>query len=119
MKSYRGLLAAFLLTAGLAVAGGTAYAQVSDAPLIRVKVKTPKSQHFKGEVLHADAISMVVRDRKDPRFIRTFTYAPKVKEQMDKVLARGGYQYGDKVEIRYQAGDDVALAIKGRPSKPL
>ncbi len=121
MKSFRSLLSAFLLAVGLAVAGGTAYAQVSDAPPIRVKVKAPKSrqERFKGEVLHADALSMIVRDRKDPRFIRTFTYSPKVKDQMDKVLARGGYQYGDKVEIRHQAGDDVALAIKGRPSKPL
>ncbi len=119
MKSSRSLLVAFLLAAGLAVVGGIAPAQVSDAPPIRVKVKAPKSQRFQGEVLHADAISMMVRDRKDPRFIRTFTYSLKVKQQMDKVLARGGYQYGDKVEIRYQAGEDVALAIKGRPSKPI
>jgi len=119
MKSFRTLLVAFSLAGAIAACGGTACAQVSEAPPIRVKGKAPRSERFKGEVLHADSISMMVRDRKDPRFIRTFTYSPKVKEQMGKIIARGGYQYGDKVEIRYQAGQDVALAIKGRPSKPI
>lgn len=121
MKSFRTLLVAFSLAGSIAACGGTARAQVSEAPPIRVKVKVPKARpgRFKGEVLHADSVSMMVRDRKDPRFIRTFTYSPKVKEQMDKIIARGGYQYGDKVEIRYQTGQDVALAIKGRPSKPI
>ena len=29
----------------------------------------------------------------------------------------GGYKYGDKVKIRYQQGQTVALKIHGRPSK--
>ena len=119
MKSFRTLLIVLSLAGGMAAAALPVCAQVSEAPPIRVKVKTPKAQNFKGEVLHADAVSILVRDRKDSRFIRSFTYSAKVKEQMDKILARGGYQYGDKVEIRYQVGQDVALAIKGRPSKPL
>ena len=119
MKSFRSLLIMLSLAGGMGAAALPAGTQVSEAPPIRLKVKAPKAQNFKGEVLHADAISMMVRDRKDPRFIRTFTYSPKVKEQMDKILARGGYQYGDKVEIRYRAGQDVALVIKGKPSKPL
>lgn len=119
MKSFRTLLVAFSLAGTIAACGGTARAQVSEAPPIRVKVKVPRPERFKGEVLHADSISMMVRDRRDPRFVRTFTYSPKVREQMEKIIARGGYQYGDKVEIRYQAGQDVALAIKGRPSKPI
>jgi hypothetical protein len=37
---------------------------------------------------------------------------------MQKLLDRGGYQYGDKVEIQHEAGSDVALQIKGKPSRP-
>jgi hypothetical protein len=119
MKTSRILAPA--LAALVMVTGASARAQVTTAPPIVVKVKTPKPKQdrFKGEVLHADALSIIVRDRKDPRFIRTFTYTPKVKDKMDKIFARGGYQYGDKVQIRYEAGKDVALAISGKPSKPL
>jgi len=101
-------------------------AQVTTAPAIRAKIKQPKTQliWFKGQVLHADQRSIVVRDPKDPRFVRTFTYSPKAQAKMDRILENGGYQYGDKVKIQYQAGqtgsnEDVALDIKGRPSKPL
>jgi hypothetical protein len=98
-----------------------ARAQMATTPPIVVKTKTPRNNQsrFKGEVLHADAIAIIVRDRKDPRLIRTFTYSVKVKEQMEQILANGGYQYGDRVVIRYENGKDEALAISGRPSKPL
>ena len=35
---------------------------------------------------------------------------------MLQIAARGGYRYGDKIEIEYAAGSDVALQIKGKPS---
>jgi hypothetical protein len=38
---------------------------------------------------------------------------------MQKLFDQGGYQYGDKVEIWYMQGTDVAVRIKGKPSKPL
>ncbi len=36
---------------------------------------------------------------------------------MQKVFNAGGYKYGDEVVIWYQQGTDVALKIKGKPSK--
>lgn len=125
MKSSKIAIAALAAAAVLTASAGGARAQVTTAPAIHVKVKQPKTlKWFKGEVLHADQLSIIVRDRQDPRFIRTFTYSPKVKEEMDKILERGGFQYGDKVQIRYQpdqsaSGKDVALDIRGRPSKAL
>jgi hypothetical protein len=111
---------ALLLAAGALGMAAPARAQVTTPPIV-VKTKTPRNNQsrFKGEVIHADAISIVVRDRKDPRFVRTFTYSPKVKEQMEQIIASGGYQFGDRVVIRYENGKDEALAISGRPSKPL
>ncbi len=125
MKSSKIAIAALAVAATVAAAIAGARAQVTTAPAIRVKLKQPKTlKWFKGEVMHVDQLSIIVRDRRDPRFIRTFTYSPKVKEEMDKILERGGFQYGDKVQIQYQPGQsassqDVALDIKGRPSKPL
>jgi len=123
MKSYR-ILAALALAAGFAAGGTVARAQSVDLPGIQINAKPKKvAQYvkFKGEVLHADSASIMVRDPNDTRFIHTFTYSPKVKEQMDRIIAKGGYQYGDKVEVRYQPGQgqDVAIAIKGKPSKPI
>jgi len=126
MKSSRIAIAALVVVIAVAAATTVARAQVTTAPAIRVKVKQLKTQlsWFKGEVLHADQLSIIVRDRQDPRFVRTFTYSPKAKEKMERIIENGGYQYGDKVKIQYQAGQtdssqNVALDIKGRPSKPL
>jgi Spy/CpxP family protein refolding chaperone len=124
MKKSRIAIAALALAG--TVGAMAARAQVTTAPAIRAKIKQPKTQliWFKGEVLHADQRSIIVRDPQDPRFVRTFTYSPRVQEKMDRILENGGYQYGDRVKIQYQAGQagsnpDVALDIKGRPSKPL
>ena len=38
---------------------------------------------------------------------------------MQQILTDGGYQYDDKVEIESMPGSDIALRIKGKPSKPL
>jgi hypothetical protein len=38
---------------------------------------------------------------------------------MQKLLDQGGYQFGDKVVIQYLPGTEVALKIKGKPSKPI
>ena len=38
---------------------------------------------------------------------------------MQAVLDKGGFQYGDKVNILFQPGQTVALRIHGKPSKPL
>jgi hypothetical protein len=71
----------------------------------------------KVEVLHADANSMVVSEQGNERVIHTFTYSDKVKTQMQKIIDKGGYQYGDKISIRYALGGTVALKIHGKPSK--
>ena len=59
-----------------------------------------------------------VRSLNNQRDIRTFSYSAGIRDQMRAIYNRGGYQYGDKVEIRYQPGSEIALKIKGKPSKP-
>jgi hypothetical protein len=78
---------------------------------------TAKSNWMKGEVIHADSNEIVVREEQNGMMIHTFTYTPELRERMQTISNNGGYQYGDKVKIRYQAGQTVALKIHGRPSK--
>jgi hypothetical protein len=100
-----------------------AHAQIN-SPVI-VKSPTPKASNaakgswLKGEVIHADANSIVVREQDNGMMIHTFTYTPEVQAQMQKLADQGGYQYGDKVKILYQQGQTVALKVRGKPSKAI
>lgn len=120
--------AAFLLVAGLAVAAAPARAQdpvtavAVAAPIViheitPKKTKSPSGAWMKVEFLHADNNSMVVSEQGNERMIHTFTYNADVKTKMQKIINAGGYQYGDKIKIRYAPGTTVALKIHGKPSK--
>jgi hypothetical protein len=37
---------------------------------------------------------------------------------MQKIVDKGGYQYGDKVTIYYNPSTMQAMKVKGKPSKP-
>ena len=80
---------------------------------------TGKGNWMKGEVIHADSNEMVVREQQNGMMIHTFTYTSALRERMQRISDRGGYQYGDKVKILYQKGQTVALKIHGKPSKSL
>ncbi len=97
----------------------TLAAQQQVLPPIVVVAKKPKVEKFRGEVLSATTLQLVARSRENATVIRTFSYTPAVREQMQKIIDRGGYQHGDRVEIHHEAGKDVAVKIKGKPSKPL
>ena len=113
------LRALLLVGAALLAAAAPLRAQIDISKPIRIKEVRPKRVTFRGEVMHANSAQITVRSQENERVIRTFTYSPKVGEQMQQILERGGYQYGDKVVIQHEAGRDVALRIKGKPSKPL
>jgi hypothetical protein len=95
-------------------------AQVKDADTSRpIVVKTPKETKpknvkFIGEVVNSNIQSITVRSSDNERLIRTFTFSPELREKLQPVLDRGGYQYGDKVTIETQPNSDVALSIKGK-----
>ena len=109
----------WLAAAGVAAAAAPLAAQVVTAKPIVIKEVKPKPAKFQGEVLHATNAAITVRSRENERVLRTFTYTPKVREQMLEIIDKGGYQYGDKVEIKYDPITNVAVRIKGKPSKPL
>ena len=59
-----------------------------------------------------------VRSLTNEHEIHTFVYSDQ-DSRPDAGLFGGGYQYGDKVKIRYQPGTEIALKIEGKPSKHL
>jgi hypothetical protein len=115
MKKRRIFIAAAALAAALAMMAAPLRAK---EPQQNTNVKPGARVWLKGEVIHADAHSIVVRDPADMRMIHTFTYAPAVRTRMQAIIQQGGYRYGDKVKILYLQGQTVALEILGKPSKP-
>jgi hypothetical protein len=117
-------IACFLaLAAAAAFAARPAHAQVTTSKPITVKVKTakpkkPKVDTFKGEVLHMDGSSIMVRDASDTAVVRTFTYTPALSKKLQKLLERGGYPYGERVRVKYAEGGTVAQGISGKAPKP-
>lgn len=113
------LLAAVLLLAGT----GAAHAQVqsidTSQPIVikSSKPATPKTLKFLGDFVSSTPTSITVRDRNNSFHLQTFTYSPQLQTKMSQITAHGGYRYGDKLEIDYTTGTDVALNIKGKPSK--
>jgi len=104
----------------LALAPVPARAQsIGIAQPIIIKQSPPKGRWLKAEVIHADSMSIMVREQENERKIYTFSYSEKIQGHMDKIMANGGYQSGDKVKIRYVPGYALALDIKGKPSKPI
>ncbi len=130
MKSYKIFVASCVLAAGLAISAAAAQAQVVEsvvaAPIVTKIVRTitpkgapPGTNWLKAEVIYAGANAIVVREQANGLMIHSFTFGPELKDKMQAVLDKGGYQYGDKVNILYQPGQTVALRIHGKPSKPL
>ncbi len=130
MKNYRIFAASCVLAAGLAISAGAAQAQIVEtmvaAPIVTKVISTitpkgapPGTSWLKAEVIVASANSIVVREQANGLMIHSFTFGPELKDKMQAVLDKGGFQYGDKVNILYQPGQTVALRIHGKPSKPL
>ncbi len=108
-----------LALATLAAAAPSARAQMDSTAPIVVRQQKVKPLWMKAEVIHADHNTLVVREAANEMAVHTFTYGPKAAEQMQKVLDAGGYQRGDAIKIRFRSGQTVALAIKGKPSRPI
>ena len=130
MKNYKIIAVSCMLAGGLAISAGPARAQVGEAvvaaPIVTKVISTiapkgtPKGMSWlKAEVIFASANSIVVREQANGMAIHSFSFAPELKDKMQAVLDKGGYQYGDKVNILYQTGQTVAVRIHGKPSKPL
>jgi hypothetical protein len=97
---------------------------VNEAAPIIIKALTPKPkpvgvQKFEGYIVNANTAQVTVRAKGNDMGIQTFALNPEVATRMQKIVDNGGYQYGDKITVYYDATSRVAVKIKGKPSRPL
>jgi len=97
---------------------------VNTAAPIVVKAVTPKTnpakaQKFQGYYMHANAAQVTLRAMGNDMAVRTFALDGNVSAQMQKIIAAGGYKYGDKITVYYDPATLTATKIKGKPSRPL
>jgi hypothetical protein len=93
------------------------------APIIVAAVK-PKPKNtgldkFEGFVMHANNAQITVRAKGNDMAIRTFPLSQAAADKMQKIIDKGGYQYGDKVTVYYVPATSQAIKFKGKPSKPI
>jgi membrane-bound inhibitor of C-type lysozyme len=110
------LAASVALSGAIAVAAAPAVANAQNAAPAPPAPATVIKAKF--EVISMLSQALQVRSLTNPRDVHTFSYANELRPQMLKVQSAGGYKYGDKVVVWYREGTEVALKIKGRPSKP-
>ena len=97
---------------------------VDTAVPIVVAAVTPKPKptgldKFEGFVMHANNAQITVREKGNDMAIRTFPLSQTASEKMQKIIDKGGYQYGDKVTVYYEPASSRAVKFKGKPSKPI
>jgi hypothetical protein len=114
------LLTALALAAGLTFASSSAQAQFQVSQPVVVKSPKPSTKllKYKGTVISANSATITLRNPQNPQLIQSFSFSPQVRDQMVKILTRGGFQYGDVVTVQHAAGSDVAQRMHGKPSKP-
>jgi hypothetical protein len=83
------------------------------------KPKATGTAKFHGYVMHANIAQVTVRAEGNDLAVQTFRLDDKTSAKMQEIIDKGGYQYGDKVTVYYDAQSLKAVRIKGRPSKPL
>ncbi|SRR6266852_7135531 len=115
---------AFLALAAFAVcvAAISARARQLNSQVATINMGQPDSSKpvkSKFEVLHMFENSIQVRSLANGLEIHTFVYSDGIRDNMQALFEQGGFQYGDKITIWHRPGADVALRIKGKPSKPL
>ena len=93
------------------------------APIV-AKIVTPKPKNtglakFEGYVMNANIAQITVRAKGNDLGIQTFALNQDVAAKMQKIIDKGGYQYGDKITVYYDPTSKQAVKIKGKPSKAL
>jgi hypothetical protein len=92
---------------------------VSAVSAIAPKPKPTGLQKFQGYIMNSNVAQVTVRAKGNEMAIQTFPLSQPVAAQMQRIIDRGGYQYGDKITVYYDPQSHKAVRIKGKPSQPL
>lgn len=96
---------------------GTAAAAVVQA--IKPKKQPSPYPKFEGTVMNANNVLITVRGKENELAVRTFTLSTEARDKMQKIIDKGGYQYGDKITVFFDPATNQAIKIKGKASKPI
>jgi hypothetical protein len=86
---------------------------------VKPKPKQTGLDKFEGFVMNANNAQITVRAKGSNLTIRTFPLSEAASAKMQKIVEKGGYQYGDKVTVYYEPATSKAIKFKGKPSKPI
>jgi hypothetical protein len=97
---------------------------VSTAAPIVVKAISPKplppgTQKFQGYFMNGNVAQVTLKAKGNDMALQTFPLTPEAAATMQRIIDKGGYQYGDKVTVIYDTATLKALKVKGKPSRPL
>lgn len=117
------LALAVLMGMGSVVAMAQDPIVVGTAAAAVVQAITPKKQSpypkFEGTVMNSNNVLITVRGKENELAVRTFTLTEEAAAKMQKIIDKGGYQYGDKVKVYYDPTTNKAIKITGKASKPI
>ncbi|HEY4906603.1 MAG TPA: hypothetical protein VIH74_04080 [Candidatus Acidoferrum sp.] len=119
-----------LMLAGLSCSTASAQTPAEVVPVIDtavpIIVNTVKPKplpngiaKFDGTVMNATSVQITVKAKGNDMSIRTFALSPAASAKMQDTIAKGGYQYGDRVSVIYNQSSLQAVKIKGKASKSL
>lgn len=97
------------------VVGTTAVAVIQ---AIKPKKQSPYPK-FEGTVINSNNVIITVRGKENELAVQTFTLSQEARDKMQKIIDKGGYQYGDKVTVFYDPTTNQAIKVKGKASKPI
>jgi hypothetical protein len=83
---------------------------------------TPKPSglvKFEGFVMNANTAQVTVRAKGNDMAIRSFALSQPAATKMQAIIDKGGYQYGDRITVYYDAQSLEAMKFKGKPSPSL
>ncbi len=86
---------------------------------VKPKPKPTGLDKFEGFVMDANIAQITVRAKGNDMAIRTFPLSEAASAKMQKIVDKGGYQYGDKVTVLYEPATSKAIKVKGKPSRPI
>jgi len=92
---------------------------VNTVNAVKAKSNPPGLGKFEGYVMHASIAQITVRAKGNDMSLETFNLSQAAATQMQAIVDKGGYQYGDKVTIFYDPTTKQALKVKGKPSKAI
>ncbi len=86
---------------------------------VKPKPKQTGLDKFEGFVMTSNNAQITLRAKGNDLAIRTFPLSEAASAKMQKIVEKGGYQFGDKVTVYYEPATSKAIKFKGKPSKPI